>query len=88
LDDVEYAKHAYEQAIRLNIQNITTDPVNLILNYAVSLFNHKKFSDSHQKLVEVYNMIENGSGVVIEEDVIITFTLKENNNALRELTFK
>ncbi|CAL8072814.1 unnamed protein product [Orchesella dallaii] len=68
LDDVEYAKHAYEQAIRLNIQNITTDPVNLVLNYAVSLFNHKKFSESHQKLVEVYNIIENGSGVIIEED--------------------
>ncbi len=70
LDDVEYAQHAYEQALRLNAKNITTDPINLLLNYSVSLFNHKKYSDAHKKLVEVYKMIErNGSGFVVEEDV-------------------
>jgi hypothetical protein len=49
---MEHARQAYEQALKLNKLFPRTDPLKLLLSYAVSLFNHKDYENSFQKVLE------------------------------------
>jgi len=52
LDDMEHARQAYEQALKLNKLNPRTDSLKLLLNYSISLFNHKDFDESFRRVLE------------------------------------
>jgi hypothetical protein len=76
LDDLEYARHAFEQALKLNEMVKSTDPVILMLNYAISLFNHKQYEEAHEKLLFVHDMIESiPKGAVDPEVKAFSFSL-------------
>lgn len=69
LEDIEYAKHAYEQALRLNAETVNTDPATLWLNYGISLFNHKQYDDAYQKLMQVHTLLSKAPKASIDSEV-------------------
>ncbi|OXA52205.1 Bardet-Biedl syndrome 4 protein [Folsomia candida] len=74
LDDLDYATHAFEQALRLNSEVINTDPATLWLNYGISLFNHKKYAEAYQKFKQVHAILSKTPRGSIDPDVKSTFT--------------
>ena len=55
---MEHSRQAYDQALKLNKLFPRTDTLKLILNYSISLYNHKEFEESFKKMLEATQSYE------------------------------